>query len=411
MSPPTRGFTNAWDFAATDRRERGRAQVDAPVPLVEPRRSRTGTALSAPATARLRAAVLATMIAALPRWRAMLGADGLDADRRCPARLLRRHAAMERDRLLERAGRLAHPVREPRSRRRTSCRPPARPARADPDADRPGDAGPQRGPARGSSAISRRRWPASMRPARRAVRGLPAQRHAGRRRSPPRRLRRSTRWRDRAPRPDRLHYRRRADNRGHKTGNLWDFLERARRALRSHARARCRQRDVGRGDPAAGPGHGGPPRDRHPAAADRRPAEYQPVPAHLPVRHAPRHARLHGRQRLVAGRLRALLGPQRADPRRTVHGALPAAAAAGPAAARRPGAQPRPGRGGADAPGRLAGARAAGGGRQLRGEPADPLRLRQARPALVPGQLAVSPPGRPAGPALRWAGCSSGSPS
>lgn len=33
-------------------------------------------------------------------------------------------------------------------------------------------------------------------------------------------------WKARALRPDRLHYRRRAENTGQKTGNLWDFLER-----------------------------------------------------------------------------------------------------------------------------------------------------------------------------------------
>ena len=33
------------------------------------------------------------------------------------------------------------------------------------------------------------------------------------------------RWRDGARRPERLHYRRRQDNHGHKTGNLWDFLD------------------------------------------------------------------------------------------------------------------------------------------------------------------------------------------
>ena len=33
------------------------------------------------------------------------------------------------------------------------------------------------------------------------------------------------RWRDGVRRPERLHYRRRLDNNGHKTGNLWDFLE------------------------------------------------------------------------------------------------------------------------------------------------------------------------------------------
>lgn len=39
--------------------------------------------------------------------------------------------------------------------------------------------------------------------------------------------RRFARWRSQHPTPERLHYRRREDNRGHKTGNLWEFVERA----------------------------------------------------------------------------------------------------------------------------------------------------------------------------------------
>ena len=65
------------------------------------------------------------------------------------------------------------------------------------------------------------------------------------------------------------------------------------------------------------------------------------------------------RQRVVAGRLRTLLGPQRDHPPRAVHRALRTAGAAGERRARRPYAQPRPDRGGADAPRRLRGARAA----------------------------------------------------
>jgi membrane glycosyltransferase len=52
-----------------------------------------------------------------------------------------------------------------------------------------------------------------------------------------------------------------------------------------------------------------------------------PLPG-LPVRHATRHALLHDRQCLVAGRLRALLGPQRHPAAETVHRALQAAEAA-----------------------------------------------------------------------------------
>ena len=131
-------------------------------------------------------------------------------------------------------------------------------------------------------------------------------------------------WRQRAARPGRAALPAPHDNHGHKTGNLWAFLDAHGPALRSHARARRRQRHVGGGDRAAGPAHGGAARDRHPAAADRRAAQRQPVRAHLPVRHAARHAGALGRQRLVAGRLRPLLGSQCADPRGPVHGPLPA---------------------------------------------------------------------------------------
>ena len=122
------------------------------------------------------------------------------------------------------------------------------------------------------------------------------------------------RWRSRALCPDRLHYRRRATNEGHKTGNLWDFLE--RHGERFDHMVVLDADSVMSGAAISGSsGYGGAPRDRHPAAAHRRPAQPQPVPADLPVRHAARHARLHGRQRVVAGRLRPLLGPQRGDPR------------------------------------------------------------------------------------------------
>ena len=51
------------------------------------------------------------------------------------------------------------------------------------------------------------------------------------------------------------------------------------------------------------------------------------VRPHLPVRHASRHALLHDRKRMVAGRLRSLLGAQRHPAARAVHRALPAALA------------------------------------------------------------------------------------
>ena len=64
-------------------------------------------------------------------------------------------------------------------------------------------------------------------------------------------------------------------------------------------------------------------RDRHSAGPRGRPAVDQRLRAHLPVRHAARHALLHHRQRLVAGRLRPLLGAQRGAAARAVHRPLP----------------------------------------------------------------------------------------
>ena len=168
--------------------------------------------------------------------------------------------------------------------------------------------------------------------------------------------------------------------------------------LRPDAAARRRQPDVGRGDPAPGAHHAGASEARHPAEPRRRRAGDERLRAHLPVRHAPRHARLHDGLGLVDRRLRPVLGPQRARAHRALPRALPSAGPAGQAAARRPRAVARPGRGDADAPGRLRGARAAGGERQLGGEPADPVRILDPRPALVPGQHAVSEAARPAGP-------------
>ena len=80
-------------------------------------------------------------------------------------------------------------------------------------------------------------------------------------------------------------------------------------------------------DPAPGAHHAGRAEARHPAEPRGRHAVDQRVRAHLPVRHAARHALLHARQRVVAGRLRPLLGPQRGHPPRAVHRALPHPAA------------------------------------------------------------------------------------
>ena len=267
----------------------------------------------------LRRRRLAFALAALATMVSCFGRHGARAwrrrarRRRCrAARLLRRHAALERDRLLERGGRLLDPLRQPRSRRpRAAGRPIA--VRCGPITARVAMVMPvhNEDPARvirhleetvaSLDATARRRRSRSSCSATRRIR-----------RSRRRRRQRSRAGAPGRAGPSRLHYRRRRDNRRAQDRQSLGVPGAARAALRSHGRARCRQRDVGCRDLAAGPGHGGPSRDRHPAAADRGPAEPQPVPAHLPVRHAPRHARLHGRQRLVAGRLRSLLGPQRA---------------------------------------------------------------------------------------------------
>ena len=84
-------------------------------------------------------------------------------------------------------------------------------------------------------------------------------------------------------------------------------------------------------------------------------------------------------------------GHNAVDPHRAVHRALPHPEAAGRRRARRPCAEPRPDRGGADAPRRLRRARAAGGRPRLGGEPADADRIHPPRPALVPGQPAIRP--------------------
>ena len=76
------------------------------------------------------------------------------------------------------------------------------------------------------------------------------------------------------------------------------------------AAAGCRQPDVGRRDRALGAHDAGASEDRHPAKPRGRHAVVERFCAHFPVRHAPRHARLHHGSGLVGGRLRALLGAQ-----------------------------------------------------------------------------------------------------
>ncbi len=99
----------------------------------------------------------------------------------------------------------------------------------------------------------------------------------------------------------------------YKAGNIRDFCE---RWGSDHEFAVTLDADsfmTADADPASGAHHAGRSQARHPAGPGRRPAVDQRLRARLPVRHAARHALLHHRQRLVAGRLRTLLGPQRGD--------------------------------------------------------------------------------------------------
>src|SRR5579884_2001353 len=90
--------------------------------------------------------------------------------------------------------------------------------------------------------------------------------------------------------------------------------------LRRHARRR-QFHDRGRRS-AARPHHAGGTDPRHSAGTGRGPALGKRVRPHLPVRHAARHALLYDRQRLVAGRLRPLLGAQCGAAPQTVHRSL-----------------------------------------------------------------------------------------
>ena len=102
-------------------------------------------------------------------------------------------------------------------------------------------------------------------------------------------------------------------------------------------------------------------------------------------------------RRLVAGRLRTLLGPQRHSAPRAFRRALPPADVAGERPARRPYPEPRSGRGRADAPRRLRGQGFAVGGNELGGKPADADGIHPPRSALVPGQHAIFAAARLAG--------------
>ena len=146
----------------------------------------------------------------------------------------------------------------------------------------------------------------------------------------------TSRWRDQIA----ITYRRRVLNTAYKAGNIREFCERwgdehefavtldadsfmtAEAVLRL---VRIMQLD---------------PRTRHPSRAGRRPPLHQCLCAPLSVRHAAWHALLYDRQFLVAGRLRALLGPQRGVAARAVHRALHASRSFGEQNGRSPHPQP-----------------------------------------------------------------------
>ena len=116
-------------------------------------------------------------------------------------------------------------------------------------------------------------------------------------------------WRARGPPTrDRITYRRRTDNTGFKAGNVRDFCERWGKRLRADAAARRRQPDVRRRHRPPRAHDAGAPEARHPAEPRRRHAVVVRVRAHLPVRHAPRHALLHHGAGLVGRRLRTRSG-------------------------------------------------------------------------------------------------------
>ena len=111
-------------------------------------------------------------------------------------------------------------------------------------------------------------------------------------------------------------------------GQRFRLLHALGRGLRTRRHARRRFIPDRGLDPAHGAHHAGRSEAWHSAKSRRRHAIDQRVRAHLPVRHAARHALLHARQRVVAGRLRSVLGPQRDPAPRAVHRALPHPAAA-----------------------------------------------------------------------------------
>ena len=228
-------------------------------------------------------------------------------------RAVRGDAAVVRDRLLERdhrppdhalrarSGRGGHAGGRARARRRADHRldrdrrvHPQRDPRAGAPASDAADGGDRR--ARRGAALSRLHPERHQRPGDCGRRGRAIRRTRGR-------LARPLRRHLSAP-----HAEHRLQGRQHPR-----LLRALGHGPRLRARARRRQRDDGGRGAAAGAHHAGRSAHRHPAEPGHRHAVDQRLCAHLPVRHAARHALLHDRQRLVAGRLRALLGPQRAS--------------------------------------------------------------------------------------------------
>ena len=116
-------------------------------------------------------------------------------------------------------------------------------------------------------------------------------------------------WKAADPDGDRIVYRRREQNTAFKAGNVHDFCERWGAGLHPDAAAGRRQPDGRARDRAHGAHDAGPSQDRHPAEPGRRHAVVERFRAHLPVRHAARHALLHHGAGLVGRRLRPVLGP------------------------------------------------------------------------------------------------------
>ena len=153
------------------------------------------------------------------------------------------------------------------------------------------------------------------------------------------------RWRDRVA----ISYRRRTVNIGFKAGNIREFCE---SWGSRHEFAVTLDADSFMPADAIHPprsDHAGRSQAWHPSGPDRWIAVDEPVRPHLSVRHAARHALLHDRKRVVAVRLRSLLGAQRRLAARTVHQALPSSDVVRRRRGRAAYPQSRPDRSGADA--------------------------------------------------------------